>query len=205
MIINKKVLGVCSVASKDNYRPQISSVHFTKDYIEATDGYMLLRTITPIPSEDPEDIKVRELNLPTEQLAKILRMIHTGKKIPTVMQRAWIKSIDIDKKTVSVSTSDMGATTTIEMGIPEGNFPDMQTIIETAISNKSKAVTAFNPKLMIKLLQAMILSGAGSVVEMKISEPLDGIVLKGTDDENKDILALLMPTRVNSNSEGGER
>ncbi|HZE87067.1 MAG TPA: hypothetical protein VE090_02555 [Methylomirabilota bacterium] len=202
MKIDKRILGVCDIASKESARPQLASVRFENGKAVATDGYSLM-VIEQEKIEDDEIPKVAGfdyvsvdgLSLPAQPLAKFVKEIKRNKFLP-VLSTGW--TVRNEEGRVTLATTDLEETSIKEMKQPEGEYPNYQKVIDGEMKKEPVVKISFDPIKMILLLQAMVKAGATSCrpVTVRVSGDLNPIIITTQDGQEREIFALLMPMRT---------
>lgn len=202
MIIDKRILGICSVASKEKFRASINSVRLHNGMMIATDGHSLI--MAKLPDQDRDDLpdvdgmkyrKLEDALLNAEDLATIARTIKKDKNLKQ-LSHAWTVSFDEDR--VKFVTTDLAVHNEIEMPRTVGEFPKYEKIVKDA-RKRTEISIYVNPEKLRKLLVAMMQAGVDKEEYVKIGVPAnrtEPLTLKGRDYNRDEVFAMLMPMSV---------
>lgn len=206
MILDKRVLGLCEVTATDKSREMLTGVKIESDRAYATDGYMLmvikLDDQAHIPGEESGPTEYEQTPtcvVPASVLKEIAKTIKPMKYERTIPKCNVIYSTPAPENEVTLNTWVSGKKRSIQakrLDITPMEYPNVDRII-TAQDKKKKTRITFNPKKMVRLLNALMLAGANENmgITLSITGELDAIILTGKDTEQREIKALLMPIR----------
>ncbi|MFA5013985.1 MAG: hypothetical protein WC549_00395 [Actinomycetota bacterium] len=202
MILDKKIMGVCSIASTDETRPILTGVLLKDNKAIATDGYSLIETELPhidnvetkLPPTGNQYINGETMLISAVQLSKVLTNIPNKPKLP-ILGYAWTAKSS-NEKTVKIVSSDLETTNAPEIMTIEGNYPDYNKVKPVT---EVKAKITVNAKYLIKLLQAVIKTDPdqiNNIVTIEVRSEKEPIVIKNGNGENSKTYAMQMPCRV---------
>jgi len=137
LLLNKQSLEMVAFASKNQSRYHMNSLHVTKDYVEATNGHILVRLSHP-KTADPDEFPVT----PGEPFDKIDFILPVesikGIKIPPKIRLPILANACLSKEgeMVSVSTTDLDIMQTAKVRPVDGEFPDTEQFIDKNIDEE---------------------------------------------------------------------
>lgn len=198
-------LRVARLATKDESRYSLSSIHITPEVVEVTDSYLLLRVEHA--AVDPETLPAiegvtlgtfEEFCLPAVDALAIAKAIpkvrHHG---PEVFALAQIGTESNSNGTAVFGVTDGSSTQVLRPKKADGRFPDVSQVIPR-VEDRPHVIT-FNPRLMAKLcLQISDLLGDQTLqsVTLRISDHESAIRLDAKNDAGEAIVAVLMPMKL---------
>lgn len=138
LLLNKASLEVVAFASKNQSRYNTNSLHVTKDYVEATDGHILVRLSHP-KTADPDEFPVTpgepfdktDFILPIESIK--------GVKIPAKIQLPILANACLSKEgeMISISTTNLDIMQTAKVKPIDTEFPDTEQFIDQSIDKET--------------------------------------------------------------------
>lgn len=137
LLLNKQSLEMVAFASKNQNRYHTNALHVTKDYVEATDGRILVRLSHP-KTADPDGFPVT----PGEPFDKIDFMLPAGNikgiKIPAKPFLPILLNACLSKEgeMISISTTDLEVMQTAKIRPIDGEFPDTEQSIDKSIDKE---------------------------------------------------------------------
>ncbi len=190
MILTKNLAGVCRIASTK--RTNLQGVSFEDGVATATDGYMMIQA----PFVEPEDEKIFNGEYPNfkmkgvydaKELLKVIKSLPKGDRF----SRSWT-SKNRKNETCFVSRNKKSFNV-VSIQEESEQFPDFKSLLKDLSKEKARVKINVDPKLLIKLLEAIVES-VGYVpshgVEIIISDKLSPVQLKV-----QGILGIIMPIR----------
>src|SRR3990167_5309599 len=191
MLYNQHNLAVAKIASKEEYKPEIAGVYFTKEKTVATDGYRLLEVSVPIGIK-PEEFPVVEgkyamrgckpFIVPAKSLKGI--KIPTSRSLP-ILQHVALSHVDDNRVEFMTTDLESGKVTTARR--VAGQFPDYEKIIPTG---KPVIELEINADYLTELLEVM--GKMSKTVKLKIYGIEKPLVLEVKTNEQT-ARGLLMP------------
>lgn len=136
LLLNKSSLEIIVFASKEQKRYNLNSLHVTKDYVEATDGSILVRLSHP--KGDPDEFPITsgepfdkiDFALPIESIKGI--KIPTKSPLPILLNSCLSK----EGEAINISTTNLDTMQTVKIRSVDGEFPDTEPIIDKSIDDK---------------------------------------------------------------------
>ena len=201
-IINKDLLLAAKFAAQNDLRPVLAGVQVNNDCLVATDSYKLIKIDLKggEVAEFPTDNKIVKLEnvvepflLPAAQLLKKLKFAK-NKTMP-ILEGGVLCNDSADK--VSIFTTDIKTSNTLEFRKIKGQFPEWERIIPTS---EPVASGYFDADLLIEALQALKCSTGRSGVKIDLFGFMELAVIKGTETENSHISTYVMPIKKSSNN-----
>lgn len=136
LLLNKSSLGIIAFASKEQSKYHINSLHVVKDYVEATDGYILVRLSHP--KADPDEFPVTpgdpfdKINfaLPIESIKRVKIPIKVH--VPILLNACFSK----EKNMTNISTTNFEIMQTVKIRPIDGEFPDTEPIVDKSIDDE---------------------------------------------------------------------
>lgn len=204
MIINKKILALCDIASKDGYRPVLNAIKFEKDRAVATDSYSLM--VIPLQQIDPTDLPEISGQVYSPEIDCVINAVEVSEVAKSIkknnMDLSWAETAwsvaSGDDKTVKFFTTDLDTRSYKEVRKVEGNYPEYNKVLDPALEKKAVVEISVNPARLVKMLNAMIKAGASKdgYVTLKVSGALDPLVIKANQGTEEIATGLIMPVRT---------
>ena len=191
--LDKKVLAVASIASKNSARPVLCGVLFRDGKMVATDSYKLLEIgldqnldASEFPVSD-QQVMQNEANfiLPAESLKKIKFNKKAQDAFPILSNAVFVDEAD---KHVSILTSDLVEESKIKIPKIEGNFPPLSKIFPEG----EGASVVVDIKYLKEMVWAFEKAGCKSV-KLTTYGKLQGLVLTHKDNN---VRGVIMPQRL---------
>jgi len=203
MILNKKAIGACMIASQDTLRPALACVKIEEKRMIGADGYkmIIIERNTEVNNFNHEDlpnmgtvVKNEEYLLNASQLKVALQRIPKKTDLP-ILKNIWTIESERDNQ-VKVISTDLSSNSIDYIEKCDANYPNVDIIIPTS---EPIATISFSIPYMIELLKAIDIAGAketSSIVTVEIHDKLAPIMLRSIDSNKNKITGLLMPVRV---------
>ena len=205
MLLDKLALDVVELASTDETRPSINAVHITPDYTEATNGHILARV--PVCKTLDEDFPVVPdyeggnlpdpdgVVLPADTVKAIAKRIPKGRRCSLpILCNASIRFNG--SKTVKVATTDLESPLVSTVRLSQDRYPNTGQLWKSAEKGFKGfiAQVSYSPNELANL--AIFLNRAGvKQVEFCITGEETATEFKGTTEDGREIVGLLMPVR----------
>lgn len=166
-----KLLAVSEFISKDKFREVLQQIHFKKDYIEATNGYALIRV-------KADDAIPEEMMVPAESIKQAKDLV-TIKNLP----------IEISKGEVR---SHAGV---VNYSAPSGDFPDTDRVVKEVGDKHSRVGLDIQYlELVCKAAKRLGINHVTLSVEHEVGKAsLQPIRI---DSQDKQMTAIIMPVRL---------
>ncbi|MDP1813221.1 MAG: hypothetical protein Q8K92_02110, partial [Leadbetterella sp.] len=135
LLLNKSSLDVVEFASKEQNRyPAIKGLHITENFVEATNGQILIRLSHP-KFADPDDFPVTPGEPFDEINFILLNESLKGIKVPTKIHLPILSNVCLSKEgeMINVSTTDLQTMRTVKIKPEEGEFPDTENFLDKSI------------------------------------------------------------------------
>lgn len=193
MLINKDLLKVAKIASKDKTRPILNNIMINSEVIVATDMFKLLEIKLdksenidnfPIVPSSPSKACIPEapLLINAQDILKNQKFFK-NQNLP-ILENGLLNNLS--DNTVSILTTDLSTAQNQNYRLNSGQFPDYTKIIPASLDNHRRV--KLNPKLLIELLQAF---SDFKEIDLYIGEqPTDAIYI-----EKENFRGLLMPLK----------
>ncbi len=195
MRINKKILGLVDIVSKEPYRQALTGIRFENGKAIATDGYKLLileldkTDINDLPKiGGQEAIELDNVTVPSKDIKIIAKSIKKSKNI-ALLNLAW--NVKAEDGKVRFITTDLDTNEIFDSKLIEVDYPKYEKILPT---KKPKFKIGVSVEHLEAMATAMRKSGA-DIITLEFNKPLDPIVLKAKDYD-KNIYGLIMPVRL---------
>ena len=202
MIIDKRIIGITMVTSKDEIRPILASVKFKDGKQIGTDGFCMLMIQeknvdkTEIPVIEAKKYEpVEEAMIPAKELMDFVKKIKKNNILP-ILENAW--TIPAEEGYVKLITTDLANSSYLQTRKINEEYPSVDIIIDEAKAKKPVIEINFSPKKMRELLHAMEKAGLDqgcSMVTMRLTNVNDTIILTGNDSEKREVFGMLMPIK----------
>jgi DNA polymerase III sliding clamp (beta) subunit (PCNA family) len=195
MLYNKNNLAVAKIAAKDDIRPEISGVFFTKDKTAATDGYKLIEVSVDksYTSQDFPIVNHKKILhncppfiIPAEEVKKI--KLPANKSLPVVENLA-IGGVYPEQVELITTNLESGESRLVKR--IQGRFPDYEKIFP---QGKPRAEISINGKFLEELLSILSNLDTTHAVKIKFYDNEKPLVLEASN-ENQKARALLMPLK----------
>lgn len=191
MLYNKNNLSCAKIASKDSFKPELSSVFFTKEKTVATDSFRLLEVSVSSnvePVEFPDAMRgITPFLVDARGVSKIKIPKH---KTLTALDYVAIKHIDKTGVTFLTVDDDL-AQNTITARVIDGKFPDYGNLFPVGAP---KAEVTLNGKYLAELLEIMAGIGELNKVTIKLYGGEKPVALFA-EGSNQKARGLIMPIR----------
>jgi len=201
MIIDKRLIGLCKVAAKDEMRPMLATVKVTEKKAVATDGYRLMTIETiDLPKEEKPTLGDLEHDEPSECILQAQKLEKLLKSIPKstmpILEQAYTVKAGEGKSKVAYLDSDMDIVSQ-EFTRPSGEYPAYEKLLDQTKQYTDKRIARVNAKFLIETLQAIIAVGIEneSYVDIEIADATRPIELTAKDVYGKEVYAMIMPLR----------
>lgn len=159
MLINKDLLKVAKIASKDKARPVLNNIMINSEVIVATDMFKLLEIKLnknekiddfPVVPSSPSKACTPEapLLINAQDILKNQKFFK-NQTLP-ILENGLLNNLS--DNTVSILTTDLSTAQNQNYKLNSGQFPDYTKIIPASLDNHRRV--RLNPKLLIELLQA---------------------------------------------------
>lgn len=192
MMVTQKQLELYRATASDKLRPVLLALHITGDYVEATDGFQLVRLAHAV--KQPNCDFLIEGSDAKDILSKLPKRSINAE---IELSPAIVKTDDHD---------DIIITVTVPEGLPYqvrgvlGNYPKTQTIIDQAEKQAEVTSIVIDYNVLAKTLETMKRAGSHTV-KLSIKGKLDPIEVSPVydtrpEDNHGQLFALVMP--VNS-------
>jgi len=138
LLLNKSSLEIVAFALREKNKYNLTSLHVTKDYVEATTGSILVRLSHPkadpdefpITPGEPFDDKI-DFMLPVESI-KGIKILTNLNCLPT--SNACLSK---EGEMISISTTDLNTIQTSKVKLTEAKFPDTEQFIDKSIDEEN--------------------------------------------------------------------
>lgn len=198
--ITKDLLVAAKFAAKDGIRPVLASVMIDNEKMVATDSYKLIEIKHG--ANEAKDFPIVEGNTQVESLEKPVLIM--AKDVLKKMKFTSVRGLPVlddavlaneSEKTISLLTTDMETANALQFRKVDGQFPDYERVMPA--KDKEPLVTVkLNALLLAEVLAAFESdSYAKNGIELKIYGVLDPIVIEGTEKDNLNKRAMLMPLK----------
>lgn len=209
MIIDKKILGVCQIASKDVWRPALAGVRIHKGKVVATDGYSLIIAQLPdqsieenLPAIDGQKYqKVDNALLNAQDLANVAKSIKHHNKLDA-LNHAWV--VQADEGSVRFVTTDLAVNTQMDLPRVVADYPKYENLVDEAVARKKSHKITVNITKLKTMLDSFIKAGVDKEGMVELDVPDDRtkpLVLRAKDNKQKDLFGLIMAIRVAEDDE----
>lgn len=187
----------CQVASDDAGRFQLNGLHFTDDFVESTDGHILLRT--PYADENIEEFPADGHEMPNgggnsivpmTAIAKVIKAL--PKSIRPILENAAFESGEDGKARFFMT--DLDTSQKIEAKVIEGQYPDTSRVM-VDVADCPKSVI-LGVKVLEKLLKALKKAKAESVTLGLQEEKGTAIAIEAKAGNGQTISGVVMPLVV---------
>lgn len=189
--INKTTLAVAQAASTDPDRAVLNGVHFTKEYIEATNGRLLIRAKretwdadelpTDLTGDSPDEVIV-----PTKAIKAGVKGIKKS-SLP-VLRNAYL----LDD---GIKSTDIGSVSSVSYKEIEGRYPNTSMVIP----EEGPLNMALSLDILERIVKAAKLVGAFSV-DFHFTDEMTPVTFKMKSDSEEMLMGIAMPLRVKKSS-----
>lgn len=203
MILDKAIIGICKIASKESVRPALSSVQLKDGKATATDGYKLITIpLLPEEGEDAPDMGYTLLHgdshlLKADELEKALKLVPTKASLP-ILTKAWTAKGDYDN-TVKILSTDLNTKNASELTETQADFPNTQKVLDDLNEKEVKATLRIDARYLKEMLDAMLKAGLqnnySKYVDIEIRGEFDPLKLTAEVGKDRKIEAIIMPVR----------
>jgi DNA polymerase III sliding clamp (beta) subunit (PCNA family) len=193
---------VARAASKDAYRPLLTTVHMTNDALVATNSYRLRRLTLPenppvcdfpsIKGRRPPEALSAPLNIPADDLLEAVGNIRSRKGLPILGRIAVIPNED---GTVDLTTTDLDTERTITTRPVEGVFPPYERLLPD--DEDARAWVALDPTFLMDAAKAAkdFVGMNKTPLILKVYSPLKPVIITSSVD-GQEMTELVMPVRA---------
>lgn len=157
----QKLEALAQITSKDEYREALRCIHFTNDYMEATNGYSLMRLDNKNPLDLPNGFM-----FPINQLENIKK---------TTKQKEFNVEIDTDNLTVKAILEDTTNQVIFSFKKISVEFPKTDPIIPDNQDTYTTALSIERLEEIVKMGKKLGINGYKFIVK---NEPLKPVTIK---------------------------
>ncbi len=215
MFLDKKSLAAARVTAAEDGRYILSCVHAEPDGTTVgTNGRAIVAVSPPdakredFPDVGPMPKAPKDgLNLSPQIVKDLRRALPKGRAVsarPILGNAALVKA---PKGHVAFATTDLSSSQRIEGAVPEGRFPDWQSMIAPIYSEANRVSVFLNPNVLGAALRAMsdVIGNATETrtVEIRFStQPVRPVLLRGRGTGGRNIVAVVAPVGVRDGDSG---
>lgn len=206
MRFNKYYKGLTTIPNKNDTRDALRNVNVTRDYTEASDGFILLRLsnqrgqVEAIPEIiDEPSIAGDEFIIPADDLAKAIQTIPTNSRNFNLgICYAWTGADTTrDVRIITATAKDGGGVNVNRMDFNtyRDNYPNTQAVVDRESKKTVTGSVLLDPARLERIARALKDSGL-SQVKLEILEGEESPArFTGKNAVDQDVLAYLMPMR----------
>jgi len=185
-MLNRNNLLVANICDPSNLRMEISGVHITPEYTEATDQFCLVRVATintpasELPVVNGANVELKEVILGAEGI-KNLKYFKPNKELP-ILDNVIVSNEKEDR--VDLTTTNLEINNTVTVRKIEGNYPNTSQVIGDIKNPRTVTI-----KLLKKVIDTISKMGIDNADIEIVGEQ---IIFKGITKEDQDVKAVLM-------------
>ena len=211
MLYNKNNLIIHQITSKDENRPELSSVLFKKDRSVATDSFKLIEVknigdewqnlvndypILPDKSKPLVNFPKKGIMVDGGSVKKALKNLNEVKSELSILKNACIVNAN-NPDNVKIVSTDLNRVDAVITKKVEGNYPNYEQVVPQNLKNYRKVLVDIKQlKQLVDTLSQMELNSM-PIIELYVADdenkPL--VIKTKNDDLKQEITGLLMPVR----------